>query len=192
MSERGRKAARAERRPSAAERALWLDTVRDARAFERRRREQEEIAQDLPAEAGAAPRPARPLAQRAETVKAPELEVGRAVSLDGRSAQRLKRGQYPISARLDLHGMTQREAHSALVSFIEDGAARGRRCVLVITGKGGEAGGRGPGAGVLRRSLPRWLNSPGLRPLVLALSEAQSRHGGAGAYYLLLRRPRPR
>src|ERR1700691_773524 len=72
--------------------------------------------------------------------------------LDRRSAQRPQRGQAPIEARLDLHGMTQDEAHRALNRFIARAHDDGRRAVLVITGKGAREG-----EGVLRRAVPRWL-----------------------------------
>jgi len=88
-----------------------------------------------------------------------------------------------IEARLDLHGMTQDEAHRALARFIARAQDDDRRAVLVITGKGG------PGReGVLRRAVPRWLAEPPCRARVLAVETAQPRDGGAGALYVLLRR----
>ncbi len=90
-----------------------------------------------------------------------------------------------IEARLDLHGKTQDEAHRELSSFIARAQAQGKRLALVITGKGRE------GKGVLRESVPRWLNEPALRGRVLALTNAQPRDGGAGALYVLLRRTQP-
>ncbi len=91
-----------------------------------------------------------------------------------------------IEARLDLHGMTQAEAHGRLVAFVEGHQAAGRRCVLVVTGKGTwrEEG------GVLRDAVPRWLNEPGLRPRILSFSHAQPKDGGEGALYILLKRLR--
>jgi DNA-nicking Smr family endonuclease len=62
----------------------------------------------------------------------------------------------------------------------------GRRCVLVITGKGiwrSEAG-------ILREMVPRWLNEAPNRARVLAIAHAQPRHGGQGALYVLLKRKR--
>lgn len=106
--------------------------------------------------------------------------------LDRATAERLKRGMHPIEARLDLHGMTQSEAHRALVGFVADSRAVGRRCVLVITGRGSTSG----EPGVLKRAVPRWLDEPGLRPQVLAVAAARPHHGGSGALYLLLRRRR--
>jgi DNA-nicking Smr family endonuclease len=112
-----------------------------------------------------------------------------------------------IEGRLDLHGLTQTQAHRALDGFIVAQHEAGKRCVLVITGKGGARpdrdDGRGdgrddggndsgwrPAAGVLRELTPRWLSAPGLRPRVVAWHPAQLRHGGAGALYVLLRRHR--
>ena len=72
----------------------------------------------------------------------------------------------------------------------------GRRCVLIITGKGGARddfdGSFMPDrdSGVLRRNLPRWLGEAPMRPLVLRLESARPQHGGDGAYYVLLRRKR--
>ncbi|HZS83098.1 MAG TPA: Smr/MutS family protein [Stellaceae bacterium] len=117
----------------------------------------------------------------------------RAPGLDKASAERLKRGRYPIEARLDLHGMTQDEAHRALIAFIAEAAAAGLRCVLVITGKGlrrlGEAEAAGD-SGILRQSVPRWLNEAPSRARILAFSAARPQHGGGGALYILLRRQR--
>jgi DNA-nicking Smr family endonuclease len=103
--------------------------------------------------------------------------------LDRASAERLKRGRYPIEARLDLHGMTQDEAHRALNGFVVRSRAIGRRVVLVITGHGRFSG------GVLKAAVPRWLNEPGLRRHVLAITPARPHDGGTGALYLLLRKP---
>jgi DNA-nicking Smr family endonuclease len=102
--------------------------------------------------------------------------------LDRASAERLRRGRYPIEARLDLHGMTQAEAHRALNGFVAGSRALGRRVVLVITGHGRISG------GVLKAAVPRWLNEPELRRHLLAITRAQPRDGGDGALYLLLRK----
>src|SRR3712207_5692715 len=79
------------------------------------------------------------------------LDPTRPVDLDRRSWLRLRRGLYPIDARLDLHGLTQEQAHAWLSSFLATARARGNRCVLVITGRGQRHG------GTLRTMTPRWL-----------------------------------
>jgi DNA-nicking Smr family endonuclease len=112
--------------------------------------------------------------------------LDRFAGIDRANAERLKRGLHRIEARLDLHGMTQAEAHRELAAFVAVSRDAGRRCVLVITGRG-----LGPsGPGILKNALPRWLEEPGLRHQILAIAPAQPRHGGAGATYLLLRRRR--
>ncbi len=98
-----------------------------------------------------------------------------------------------IDRRLDLHGLTQRQAHDALRGFIRAAQAEGARIVLVVTGKGAREGGD-PFAerGVLRRVVPQWLKSTEFRPLVVAFETATIGHGGEGALYVRLRRPRER
>jgi DNA-nicking Smr family endonuclease len=104
--------------------------------------------------------------------------------VDRATAERLKRGRRAIEARLDLHGMTQAEAHRALAGFVVGSRTAGRRCVLVITGHGRSSG------GVLKHAVPRWLNEPDLRRHLLAIAPARPQHGGHGALYLLLRKER--
>jgi DNA-nicking Smr family endonuclease len=114
----------------------------------------------------------------------PPLTVDRAAGYDRANAERLKRGRHPIEARLDLHGLTQAEAHRALAAFLRNARAADKRCVLVITGRGSAGG------GVLKSAVPRWLDEPGFRPHVLAIATAQPRDGGSGALYVMLRRTR--
>lgn len=114
---------------------------------------------------------------------------------DRRNAKQLASGRLDIDARLDLHGLQQGPAHSALRSFLINAQAQGYRHVLVITGKGkkddynasthwSEANERG----VLKQMLPMWLSEPEFRALIVSYSEAHGRHGGEGAYYVRIRR----
>jgi DNA-nicking Smr family endonuclease len=113
------------------------------------------------------------------------LKIGVTSAMDKRTAQRFKRGDMPVDGRLDLHGLTAEQAHSALSGFIRRSHARGARCVIVVTGKGtGDKGGR------IKREAPEWLNRPDLRPLILAVTDASRQHGGSGALYVLLKRIR--
>ncbi len=138
---------------------------------------------------------------------APQHEPAR--GLDGRNRRRLQRGKMEIEGRIDLHGMTETATHRALERFITGEAARGKRLVLVITGKGkgrdwqgnpiavpDAPWERGPGfnmptrSGVLRRMVPQWLAQPPLSALVVETAPAQPKHGGSGALYVYLRRQR--
>ncbi|MDN2566412.1 Smr/MutS family protein, partial [Aquibium sp. A9E412] len=105
-------------------------------------------------------------------------------SVDRPTRAKLARGRVPLEARVDLHGMTQAEAHGLLLSFLRRAHAGGLRHVLVITGKGSAPG----DSGVLRRAVPQWLATTPFRPLVSGVSEAGRRHGGGGALYVRLRR----
>ena len=118
----------------------------------------------------------------------PELDPVAPAGVDRRTARRLKRGQLTAEARLDLHGRTQDQAHDALQIFIEESRMARRRCVLVITGKGSVASGKG---GVLRQMVPRWLNEPALRRHIIAITNAPESSGGTGALYVLLKNREP-
>ena len=110
---------------------------------------------------------------------------GQAPGLEKRTQMRLRRGQVAIEARLDLHGMTQSQAHDRVYRFLEAARNNGLRTVLVITGKGLRGDGQ---IGVLRSAVPRWLNEPPLRDWIKAFDHAAPRDGGEGALYILLRR----
>ncbi len=115
------------------------------------------------------------------------------VQMDKRQFQRMSRGKLEPDARIDLHGMTLAQAHGALNGFILRAYASGLRLVLVITGKGKTLADDGPiprRQGALKHDVPHWLRMAPLGPVVLEIREAHLRHGGAGAYYVYLRRAR--
>jgi DNA-nicking Smr family endonuclease len=171
---------------------LWRRLTRDIAPLPRRARadrvrtDRSIEPADLPggaseASSAAAQQPRRAPAQpKPKPVPASDPFAG----IDRASAERLKRGKRAIEARLDLHGMTQSQAHRALSGFVAASRATGHRCVLVITGRG-QLGG-----GILKQAVPRWLAEPDLRSHVLTVAQAQPEHGGSGALYLLLRRIR--
>jgi DNA-nicking Smr family endonuclease len=103
-------------------------------------------------------------------------------------------GKVPIDASLDLHGLHQEAAHARLRAFLVSCHANGHRMVLVITGKGGgrpqEAPPGARARGVLRSSVPQWLEEPEFRTIVLGYAAAGVRHGGEGALYIRLRKAR--
>jgi DNA-nicking Smr family endonuclease len=126
-----------------------------------------------------APLPPRAVPKaRAEPVPPPLAPLGR------RMRQRVARGREAIDGRFDLHGLTQSEAHAALLHFLRSASARGYRLVLVITGKGRRNG----EAGVLRRQVPQWLALPEFRSFVVGFEDAHIAHGGEGALYVRLRK----
>jgi DNA-nicking Smr family endonuclease len=141
-----------------------------------------------------APASAQPASAPAKTVPAAKPALSPLVPLERRVTRALAQGRKQADSVIDLHGMTQAEAHGALVRFLHRAQAAGHGLVLVVTGKGS---GQHPDGfmderGVLRRMVPHWLTRPDLRPLVLGFDEAGPRQGGHGALYVRLRRIRPR
>ena len=113
--------------------------------------------------------------------------------MDRKAHRKMTSGKLEPEAKIDLHGMTLAEAHPELIRFILNSQDRGRRLVLVITGKGKMSHDDGPipqRQGVLRHQVPQWLRMPPLGPAVMQVSQAHLKHGGAGAYYVYLRRTR--
>ena len=110
--------------------------------------------------------------------------------LDRKMKKRIARGSRAIDGRLDLHGMTQAEAHGALFGFLRARQARGGKVVLVITGKGVRGSDDTGGRGVLKRMVPLWLGLPEFRGLVIGFESAAQSHGGEGALYVSLRKMR--
>ena len=117
---------------------------------------------------------------------------------DRRAVRQVASGKVAIDARLDLHGMRQRDARTELHAFLRAAQARALKTVLIITGKGDTAAERDhlagalgkPQRGVLRHSVPQWLEEPELRSVVLSFTSAGTRHGGDGALYVQLRKSR--
>jgi len=103
-------------------------------------------------------------------------------SLDRRVERNLREGDVIIEARLDLHGLSEQAAHEKLLLFVETQARRGKRLLLVITGKGRN------GESVLRTNFSRWCTEPVLARHIFALRQAAACHGGDGAWYMMLRR----
>ncbi|MDH3473788.1 MAG: Smr/MutS family protein [Rhodospirillales bacterium] len=165
---------------------LWRHVTREAKPLPGREKPKRKAEQ--PAKAEEAKRPKPPPPRRPEQPAppaAPALRPGAQADVDKRTAERLKRGKLAIEGRLDLHGHSQEQAEQELAAFLAEAQAAGKRCVLVITGKGA-----GRTGGVLRQSLPDWLNRPPNRARVVAFAPAQPKDGGHGAVYLLLRRRR--
>ncbi len=174
------------------ERALWtgfarsITPLRDA-PLSSPAVADEESGGGEPAIAGPAG-PASPVQpDRGAQQKSPPL-----APLGRRLRRRVARGREPIDGRIDLHGLTQAQAHTALLRFLRGAQADGARVVLVVTGKGTGSADRAAAAerGVLKRQVPLWLSLPEFRPFVLGFEDAHAGHGGQGALYVRLRRER--
>jgi DNA-nicking Smr family endonuclease len=170
------------------ERKLWLAVARSVRRL--KRAAPAEAAPVAEPAAKKKPPPAKPAADPAPAPK-PKSAPPPLAPLGRRFRQKLGRGTAPIDLRIDLHGMTQAQAHHALTRFLARAQADGAKMVLVITGKGAR-GDRDLHAerGVLKRVVPQWLGQPELRALVVGFEPAGLGHGGEGALYVRLRRSR--
>lgn len=113
--------------------------------------------------------------------KAPDPATHRPAPTEMSGERRIRRGKVEVDGKLDLHGMTQIQAHAALARFLAHHRAEGARVVLVVTGKGKK------GEGVIRAAIPAWLRE--LSDIVSGYAPAHARHGGTGALYVRLRRP---
>ncbi|RJF81448.1 DNA mismatch repair protein MutS [Azospirillum cavernae] len=186
------------RLPTPEERHLWRIAMRDADPMPGRALDPEPEppppALDEPVATRLAPPPtAQPRAAAARPGRSlAPLTPGSTANIDRRTSDRFRKGQLVIEGRIDLHGMTQAQAHMALAGFVHHAWNDGRRCVLVITGKGSDKSGLGGGLGVLRQAVPRWLGDPALRPMIVAIQPAQPKDGGDGALYVLIKRRRDR
>lgn len=167
--------------------ALFDAAMRDVEAIEKTEKEPLTPTKKKPGKKAPSAGPREPaLPSGPAPARLAHLQAGQSGDVDTRTMERLRRGRVRPEARLDLHGLTQPEAHRALSAFLPSQREAGRRCILVITGKGRVS----EGGGVLRNQLPNWINTPELRPHVIGYAEAQPRDGGAGAVYVLLRRVR--
>ena len=175
------------RRLSEDERTLWTIVTKSIAPLKTR------VAVDDEPAAPVRPAPPAPMKARSKPVVHPPYvpappppPAPSLVPLGRKLKKRVARGTEGIDGRLDLHGLTQAEAHHALLRFLRQGQERGARIVLVITGKGrsGDTGERG----VLKRQVPMWLRLPEFRACIVGFEDAAHGHGGEGALYVRLKR----
>ncbi|HZL60744.1 MAG TPA: Smr/MutS family protein, partial [Pseudolabrys sp.] len=156
------------------ERVLWTTVTKAIAPLRATARLAPDEQTETAANAVKPPRPVGP--KQASPPLAPHTPAAPPLTpLSRRMKRGVVRGKQAIDARLDLHGLTQAQAHGALLRFLHNAHARDARLVLVITGKG-----RGAEPGVLRRQVPQWLGLPEFRALVLGFEDAGARHGGEG------------
>jgi DNA-nicking Smr family endonuclease len=189
--------------------SLWREIARQITPLRPHRETDDEPAKPESAPAGKSDEPpARPsrAAKPAGLLHRPpaprrESSIAPLTGIDRRMQRRLIRGAADIDARLDLHGESIESARVRLQRFLAESRAKGHRLVLVITGKGaspftshtlhGTRHFHSPERlGRLRRLVLEWLNEPEFRSHVSGFQPAHPRHGGGGALYVRLRRPK--
>ena len=179
------------RRLSDDERVLWTTVTKAITPIRQTVKFESDTPQATPAPERTKPSTVKPTTTPPRAAAAPLPPM---VPLGRRQKARVARGKDAIDGRLDLHGLTQAEAHAALARFLRAASGKGAKLVLVITGKGGSMGGsmgrEGGERGVLHRQVPLWLKLPELRDYVIGFEPAHVAHGGEGALYVRVRRPR--
>ncbi|CAN7175666.1 Smr/MutS family protein [Pararhizobium sp. LjRoot235] len=177
------------RKLTSEDRILWGKVARTTRPLPGRMDELAEFEEPVP-EAEKLPPPgiregkslAESFGGAPEAVKRPRVHH----PLEKPVKRKLAKGHLPIEARIDLHGMIQNEAHGFLLHFLLRAHERGLRHVLVITGKGTSLG----SDGALKRAVPMWFSLPEFRMLISSYEPAARNHGGEGALYVRLSKPR--
>jgi DNA-nicking Smr family endonuclease len=114
-----------------------------------------------------------------------EFIEGRVAGMDQNVVRKLRRGEFAIQGHIDLHGLTRDEAKREVDAFLRSSRAAGKRCVLVVHGRGLHSKDQLP---VLKDALRTWLATGRFARHVLAFATARPVDGGAGAIYVLLRR----
>ena len=114
-----------------------------------------------------------------------EFIEGAMHGLDPRVVRKLRRGEFSVQGHLDLHGMLKDAAKLALESFVARARTDGKRCVLIVHGRGLHSKDQVP---VLKEAVRRWMGTARFAQHVLAFATARPHDGGAGAVYVLLRR----
>ena len=111
---------------------------------------------------------------------------GKASGADDALLRKLRNGEFPADLRVDLHGLHAPAARRAVHEAVQRTWAQGKRCVLVVHGRGVHS----ESEPVLKETLVEWLAEPPAGERVLAFTSARGRDGGVGATYVLLRRSR--
>jgi DNA-nicking Smr family endonuclease len=110
---------------------------------------------------------------------------GRRTDVPQEVLRKLRRGLFPIDARIDLHGFRAEEARERVGRFLGEKRAKGERCVLVVHGRGEHSP---RGHGILRGEMAAWLSQGHASVHVAAFATAEPHDGGEGAMYVLLSR----
>ncbi|MGL9725282.1 MAG: Smr/MutS family protein [Wolbachia sp.] len=109
--------------------------------------------------------------------------VGLSFYLDYNTKLKVNKGRYSISGKLDLHGYSIDNAYYKLINFIIKNYQIGNRCLLIVTGNAADK------TDTIKSNFSKWLSDTEIQHMVLYHQQA-TKHGGKGAFYVLLRRNR--
>ncbi len=149
-----------------------------------------------PSDRAASPAPAARVPLEAKALRTqprplPASREGSTNTLDGSWDRRLSRGLISPESSIDLHGHNLASAYDRLDGGIDQAIRRGDRVLLLITGKPPRPESERPHArGAIRAAVGDWLASSRHADRIAAVRAAHPRHGGSGALYIILRRPK--
>ncbi|MFH1438601.1 MAG: Smr/MutS family protein [Pseudomonadota bacterium] len=113
-----------------------------------------------------------------------EYVEGRRKTLGSVTMNRLRKGEIAVEAAVDLHGLNRSEAKKKVHEFVQESRKKGKRCVLIVHGRGK---GSKEGIPVLKQGLVAWLNArSGIGRHIMGFATARACDGGPGAVYVLL------
>jgi len=170
------------------ERALWRRVTADVRG------RTVVDAEPAPLAITASPLPRMPKAPPPSAQprpRPPRLSADRA-TLDGKWDRELKTGRVSPDRIVDLHECTLAQAHDRALAGLAAALSQDERLVVLVTGKAPSAGSSrldNPLRGIIRASIKDWLHAAPFADRIAAIRPAHPRHGGAGALYVVLRRP---
>ena len=148
------------------------------------------VAAKEPVKQASKPAATRSMSPQRKPIEAPKRVVP-GVTLDGGWDKRLSRGLVTPDATIDLHGHTLHSAHDLLDGALARSITRGDRVILLVTGKPPRPESERPHArGAIRAAIGDWLAGSRHAGAIAAVRGAHPRHGGQGALYIVLRRPR--
>ena len=118
----------------------------------------------------------------------------RSTNIDKKTYNLLKKGKINPENTLDLHGLNTKQAENNSINFIEQNYSKGKRLILIITGKGKKSNKtdslnyNNSGIGILKKSLVTWIENSEVFSSIIGIYPAHVKHGGGGAFYVYLRK----
>lgn len=168
---------------SVEEAALWERVTREVRAFRERPSPTAESVEPVAVAKATVALKASPAVRPVHARPRP------GTTLDGSWDKRLARGEATPDLTIDLHGHSLGTAYEALDAGLARAEARGARLVLLITGRPPTDAAPPVRRGAIRAAVGDWLHASRHAARIAAVRNAAPRHGGAGALYIVLRRP---
>ena len=108
--------------------------------------------------------------------------------------KKLRKGKILINKKIDFHGYSLEEAKELFLSTIINCFIKNYRCILFITGKGLNKKTTNTFQdnklyyGKIRNEFLNWVSIKEVQSKILNVQQANSKHGGDGAFFVYLRK----